>query len=420
MLGGNAIEILIGLRDEASHKLSNIEKSTLRSAEALKKQGMAFMAMGAAGMTALGMVTRSGVIYAETIDKLAKQTGMTTDQVQKLKYAAEQEHLSFETLSKGIPVLTKYMSEAARGMETYKREFDNMGISVTDGEGNLKSAYEVLLEMSEYMGDDAVSNNEKLAVATKLMGRRGAELVPFLKMGREEIERLMQEAEKLGVIMSEENVTAGKKFGDSMLELTSPLKTMAFEIGMSLLPTFEKWLDKGKDLLKWFKDLSPETKSSIARFVLLGSAGLAAVGALMVIASVFKTLTVLGDPLFLKIMLIALAFDGVYRILSMLEATLGLVIQAMGKLFRIQGLQDFGNKLELLGTHGMEEGGLGMLMRESGLGELMPGGIGGLAKTMIGREEVGKTTKIDVNMEIKRAEEMLELQRKELAAQGIV
>lgn len=417
MLGGNAIEILIGLRDEASHKLSNIEKSTLKSAEALKKQGMAFMAMGAAGMTALAMVTRAGVIYAETIDKLAKQTGMTTDQVQKLKYAAEQEHLSFETLSKGIPVLTKYMSEAARGLETYKREFDKMGISVTDGEGNLKSAYEVLLEMSEYMGDDAVSNNEKLAVATKLMGRRGAELVPFLKMGREEIERLFQEAERLGVIMSEENVTAGKKFGDSMLQLTAPLKTMAFEIGMSLLPTFEKWLAKGKELLQWFKELSPETKSSIARFVLIGSAALLFAGALAVVASIFKTLTVLGTPLALKIIAIGLAFDLVYRIVGLLQMGMGMLMQGLGKLLHIDAWEKLGHLMDLRGSLGIEEGGMGMAMRKAGMGEVS---IGSLVKTMIGREEVGKTTKIDVNMEIKRAEEMLEMQRKELAAQGIV
>ena len=84
MLGGNALEILIGLRDEASGKLTNIEKATLKSAESMRKTGLALTAMGAAGMTALGLLFRGYTQYAEMIDKVAKQTGMTTDQVANL------------------------------------------------------------------------------------------------------------------------------------------------------------------------------------------------------------------------------------------------------------------------------------------------------------------------------------------------
>lgn len=417
-MGDNAIDILIGLRDEASHKLNNVEKATLRSAESLKRQGQAFVGMGVAGISALALLTRSGVQYGESIDKMAKQTGMTTDQVQKLKYAAEQEHLSFEVLTRAVPLLTKNMNAAAEGNKSLEESFDEMGISVTDGEGNLKSAYDVLLDMADFMGDDAVGDSEKLAMALKILGKNGKELVPFLKMGREEIMHLGQEAVDLHMVMSEKNVKAADKFSDELLRMTGPLKQLGFEIGMSLLPLFEKWIDRGKQIIQWFHDLSPQTKESIAKFALMGSAALILTGGLMMIAGALKAITILGSPLMVKILLIALAFDGVYRILSMLQMSLGIMLEGFGKLFKMKGLEAFGHQMDLLGGRGMEEGGMGMLLREGGLGELMPGGIGGLAKTMLGASEVGKKTEVNIKAAFIKSDEALEFLGKQLEAGG--
>lgn len=301
-VSGATIQILVSLKDEASRHLDSVTKNVEASAKRWRQAGLAMMGVGMAGAAALGMMVKKGLDYGNMIDKISKQTGMTAEEVQKLKYAAEQEHLSFETLAKSIPILTKAMQYAADGMGSYKREFDRMGVTVTDGKGKLKSTYDVLIDMAGWMSSEGVSAETKMATAMTLLGRRGAEMIPFLKLGKEEIQRLSQEAVDLGAVMSGESVRAAKTFDDELMKITAPLKVMAAELGVSLLPALTEWVERGKKVIKWLHDLSPEMKAFIVKGAALASVALIIGGGLMFLAGTIKSLgIVMGVLNFAKI-----------------------------------------------------------------------------------------------------------------------
>jgi hypothetical protein len=296
-VSGAAVQMLVSLKDDASRQLNSVTQNVEASAKRWRQAGMAMMGVGVAGAAALGIMVRKGVDYGTMIDKMAKQTGMTAEEVQKLKYAAEQEHLSFETLTKSIPMLTKYMQYAADGMATYRREFDRMGITVTDNEGKLRSTYDVLVDMAGWMSSKGISDETKLATAMTLLGRRGAEMIPFLKLGKETIQKLSQEAVDLGAVMSGESVRAAKKFGDELMRVTAPLKTMAAELGISLLPALTEWIERGKKVVKWLHDLSPEMKAFVVKGAAMASIALIIGGGLMFLAGTVKSLGVIMGAL---------------------------------------------------------------------------------------------------------------------------
>ncbi|MBU1864250.1 MAG: hypothetical protein KKH94_11345 [Candidatus Omnitrophica bacterium] len=185
------------------------------------------------------------------IDKFAKQTGLAADQIQKLQYAAKQEHLEVESLSKIFPILTKYMAYAGEGMLTYKREFDKMGISVLDAKGKLKTTYDVFMEMSTFMAGNGASDTEKLAIAMALLGRRGAEAMPFMKLGRQYLEEMGIEAEKTGAILSGDTVIGMKLVADKITFIQEAVRGFGRRMVTEMLPLINA-------IVGWVKANAPE------------------------------------------------------------------------------------------------------------------------------------------------------------------
>ena len=221
--------------------------SGLRKTMDLTKKVLIGMAIAIAAVGAAVVKLRNDAkTYILQIDKMTKVTGMSTEEFSKLAYAADQEHASLETLSKSLPILSKYMAYAKDGMATYKREFDKMGITVTDTEGKLKSSYQVLLEMSDYMGRKGANDTEKMAVMMTLLGRRGAEIIPMLKKGSAWFKIMGKEAKGLGIVLDQKTVRAIKKSDDSL----TALKKAFLGVGIAIIKAIEPSLERAQNAFK--------------------------------------------------------------------------------------------------------------------------------------------------------------------------
>jgi len=286
------LSIVMKLRDQASKKLKGIQAHFRRFAASIKKMGAAFLKVGiaiaaaaAAAIYALKRIVSSGMAYGLQLDKISKQTAMTTEEFAKLSYAAKQEHASVELLTKVMPILAKYMEYARQGMETYSREFDKMGVSVTNAQGELKSTYEVLLEMAEYY-KTAKNKTQALAIATTLLGRRGAELVPVLKLGKDGIMALGKEAEQLGIVLSSKTAAAMKDLDNKVTEAKTAWQGIQNQLTVFLIPALREvtglitedlkavvlWTSKLKDNEKAIaavKDAFVKGYAEVQKFILL-------------------------------------------------------------------------------------------------------------------------------------------------------
>lgn len=195
-------------------------------------------AMGAAGVAISGAMMKAvadTVKYGEAIDKVNKETGISTDQVQKFAYAAEQEHTSLDALEKGFGFL-------AKNMDAGKATFDELGIATKDAGGQLRNTGDVMLDLADYMSTET-DETKKAAVAKQLLGRAGMEMVPFLSMGRAEIQRLGVEAGTLGIVLEDQTIRALEAFGDQVDKMKKSAKGLEMQIGNALLPAFSQATD---------------------------------------------------------------------------------------------------------------------------------------------------------------------------------
>lgn len=266
----NIIQIIVDANSKAMNKtFGQVDKSLDKTKKKFKVFGdrtKKVLAGVGASVTALSGVMAVGVKkaidYGLEIDNLRKSTGLTAEQTSRLSYAMEQEHGSTEDLARSIPVLARRINEANYGMETYTRAFREAGVEIKDSEGNIKNTSDVLLEISDYMQSGA-SDTNKMAVAQQLLGRSGKNLVPFLKLGRDAIEELGDEAEQMGIVLSDKTTADMKRFDDQLTAVKGGIKGVFVSMTQELLPslegvatlTKENLPEMRKDFSIWFKQM---------------------------------------------------------------------------------------------------------------------------------------------------------------------
>ena len=215
--------------------------------------GIATAAAGAA--TAAGAALKTAVddtaAYADEIDKASLRSGLGAENLQKLKYAAEQSGASLSNIENTAKKFNAQLAEISEGSDASKevaKAFDTLGIAFKDADGNLRSTdelYNETLMALAGMPDSA----ERTALATTLMGKGFTDLKPLLEQGSAGITTLEENAEKLGIVMSEETVKAGVQFGDTVADIKTALGGMGRAIGASVLPTFQKFANKIIEIL---------------------------------------------------------------------------------------------------------------------------------------------------------------------------
>jgi lambda family phage tail tape measure protein len=193
--------------------------------------GASIAALGV-GMTALVLpVARVG----DEFFKLSQKTGVSVEALTALDYAAKLSDVTTEGLTKALQKLSIAMFdsrfEGAEGSKMLKA----LGVAATDTTGQMRPTEAVLLDLAEKfarMPDGA----DKAALAVKLFGKEGLEIIPFLNQGREGIAALMDEAQRLGLVMSEDVARASEAFNDNLTRLSAIFEGVQRQIGAAVIP----------------------------------------------------------------------------------------------------------------------------------------------------------------------------------------
>lgn len=140
------------------------------------------------------------------LEELSQQTGITTDSLQNLITAANYSGVSTEALTQSIGLLSRNMFAVKQGSEEAAKSFASIGVKVTDAHGKLRGADDVIGDVADKFKKlpDGV---QKTALAMRLFGRAGKEMIPFLNEGKEGIKELAATTDNL----TEEQIAAGKE-----------------------------------------------------------------------------------------------------------------------------------------------------------------------------------------------------------------
>ena len=161
---------------------------------------------------------------------LQRYTGDSAEEMSKLRFAAEETGISAETLAGALGKMSKAAATTAG-----EKKFDAIGVSVKDMNGNMKSSSEIFTEVADKLG--GMSNGvEKTNAIMQIFGRSGMQLAPLLNQGAAGIEKFKEEAQKFGLVLSQDNLDAIQKNVMAHREFHAAVEGMQVQLGQFLYP----------------------------------------------------------------------------------------------------------------------------------------------------------------------------------------
>ena len=161
---------------------------------------------------------------------LQRYTGDSAEEMSKLRFAAEESGVSAETLAMALGKMSKAAATTAG-----EKKFEAIGISVKDMNGNMKSSSEIFTEVAGKLGGMA-NGVEKTNAIMQIFGRSGMELAPLLNQGAAGIEKFKEEAQKFGLVLSQDNLDAIQKNIMAHREFHAAIEGMQVQLGQFLYP----------------------------------------------------------------------------------------------------------------------------------------------------------------------------------------
>lgn len=249
-MANNLGSLVVSLEANIAKFTSDMGRAAEQTQQAMNKMNGAIN-MVKGGIAALGVGISVGAIAAlvkQTIDAadnlrdMSQKSGVAVETLNGLGFAAGQAGGSLESVVDAAGKVNKSIVEAAGGNKDTTEAFNKLGISVRDSTGHLKTADVVIAEVADKFKNYA-DGPAKTAIALRIFGKAGADLIPLLNDGGEAMRENIEYAKKYSGITKE--LTDGSdNFNDAMGKLSVQQKNFVNVMTTAALPVMQAVLDE--------------------------------------------------------------------------------------------------------------------------------------------------------------------------------
>lgn len=247
---------------ETANAMSSIAKAADKVATGAQKVADKTKKLSAAAAGALGAIgglAYSTVKSADELNTLAKQTGFSVAELQKFQYAADLVDVSVEDITGSATKLKKAVAGDSK-------ELAELGVKTKNADGSFRDINDIFYDTLAALGN-IDNETERDAAAMAIFGKSADSLAGIVDDGGKALKELGQEAEDMGLIMSEDTVDSLNEVNDKIDKLKAQAKARLAETGAKamevLTPVLEKVVGLLEKLFTWIGSLSEEQLQTI-------------------------------------------------------------------------------------------------------------------------------------------------------------
>ena len=219
------------------------------------KGGLSALADGIKSVgSAMAGALADGSAYADNILTLSAQTGLSTDTLEKYNAVAELTDVSMETLTGSMAKNVKAMGEAQKGSAKYVEAYKQLGVSVTDANGNLRDSEEVYWETVDAL-KGIENETERDAMAMELFGKKAQDLNTIIEMGSEGVKEYTDKAIEMGAVLGQEGLEALGNLDDQMQIFSSTTASTGNILASAFAPEIADVMEMTNGLAMSFNGL---------------------------------------------------------------------------------------------------------------------------------------------------------------------
>lgn len=216
--------------------------------------------IAAAGAVVVAPFTAMAMSFAETgsdLRKMSLQTGIAIETLSALSTMK-----GIDAIGDGVKKMQVFLVKAAEGGKEANDTLAAMGLSASQLMNMTPD--QQLMMMAD--GIKRIGNQaEKTNAIINVFGRSGLDLAGFLNRGSEGMQRYIQRAREMGLVMSEEDAVSAGKYKSEMKLLGAVMTAIKNTIGASVVPVLRElvafqielwtkvnlWIRGNRELITW-------------------------------------------------------------------------------------------------------------------------------------------------------------------------
>lgn len=197
--------------------------------------------------------------WADALLENAEVTRLSTEKLQEYDYALNFIDGDLDTVTAAMKRNIRSMGDARDGSKEVAEAYETLGVKAYDvATGQLRDSETVFWEIIDALGR-IPNETERDELAMTLLGKSATDLNPIINAGSESFNKLREEAQKLGIVMSEDDVQAMGLFQDEVDKFNLKLDSLKRQVGLELMPVVNEIIseanaffqsEEGKQLLE--------------------------------------------------------------------------------------------------------------------------------------------------------------------------
>lgn len=199
------------------------------------------VAAGAAGKAIFDFAQNTAAT-ADNVDKMSQRLGLSKKTFQEMDFVMSQSGVDINSFQTGMKSLLKNMDGVTEGNKAAIENFEKLGVSVTDSNGNMRSQEDVLKD-SIVAFQNMANGADKSRLAQELFGKQGQEMLPLLNAEAGSFEAMSKQANDLGLVMSDTAIASGVQLTDSIDQAKRSFSALGAQLGVAVMPIVQKVLN---------------------------------------------------------------------------------------------------------------------------------------------------------------------------------
>ena len=247
----------------AMSKVAQVAGKISEGAQKVADKTKAISAAAGGALTALAGLGIKAAKDADELNTLAKQTGFSTDELQKFKYASDLVDVSMSDITGAASKLKKAVSGDSK-------ELAQLGVKTKNADGTFRDINEIFYDTLSALGG-IQNETERDTLAMAIFGKGADSLAGIIDDGGAALKAYGQEAEAMGLILSGDTLNSLNKTNDALDKLKAQASARLAETGAKALevltPVLEKVLGLLSGLLERIGQLTPAQMETIMKIL---------------------------------------------------------------------------------------------------------------------------------------------------------
>lgn len=221
---GAAFKSVMGRAQSTANKISGMYKAAFA--------GISVAAIASAG--------RQAIEFGDELEKARQRAKLTAAEISSLAHAAKQSDVDLGALTTSIQKMQIFLSKAKTGTKENVATLQALGLEVRDII-NLKAddQFELIAEQVSKLA----SEEDRARAVTEVFGKAGGELLPMFQNGARGIREAREEAEKLGLVFTDEQLKRLSEADDAIKRMNGSWNAMWTILVSKLAPAITQVAD---------------------------------------------------------------------------------------------------------------------------------------------------------------------------------